>query len=93
MRNVQFWTVFYSLSGIGSVHHRPGQWVHKRKQQVDQRPADDDVVIGHNAERGQDGSCTDTREPWMNTSEHSNITSLEFLAETEFHEGHWNTNA
>ena len=29
----------------------------------------------------------------MNTSEHSNITSLELLAETELHKGHWNTNA
>ena len=28
----------------------------------------------------------------MNTSEHSNITALEFLAETELHKGHWNTN-
>ena len=28
----------------------------------------------------------------MDSSEHSNITTLELLAETELHECHWNTN-
>ena len=92
MRNVEIRTVFDSLSGICGVHDGPGQRVDKGHQQIDQRPADNDVVIGHNAEGGEHRRCSDTRESWVNTSEHSNITALEFLAETEFHEGHWNTN-
>ena len=92
MRNVEIWTVFDSLSGVCGVHARPGQRVDKGHHQIDQRPADDDVVIGHNAEGGEDRRCSDTRESWVNTSEHSNITTLELLAETELHEGHRNTN-
>ena len=92
MRNVEIRTVLDSLSGICGVHDGPGQWVDKGHHQIDQRPADNDVVIGHNAEGGEHRRCSDTRESWVNTSEHSNITTLEFLAETELHEGHWNTN-
>ena len=93
MRNVEIRTVFDSLSGICGVHDRPGQRVDKGHHQIDQRPADDDVVIGHDAEGSEHRRCSDTRESWVNTSEHSNITTLEFLAQTKLHEGHRNTNS
>ena len=92
MCNVEIGTVFHSLSGVRGVHDGPRQGVDEWHHQVDQRPANDDVVVGHDAERGEDGRCADTREPRVYSSEHSNVTALELLAETKLHEGHRNTN-
>ena len=70
---------------------RPRQRVHKAQNEVDERPSDDDVVVGSDAERGQDGGKADTGEARVDSSEHTDVTALELLTEGQFHECHGET--
>ena len=59
----------------------------ERHDQVDQGPANDDVVVSDNAERGEYWSKSDSRKTRVNSSEHTDVTALEFLTEWELHKG------
>jgi len=77
-----------AISGVGSG---PGQGVDERHNEVDQGPANDDVVVGHNVVGGEHGGTTNTSEAGVDAAEHTDVTALELLAEGELHEGHGDT--
>ena len=60
--------------------------------QVDQGPANDDVVVSDNAERGEHWCESDSRKTRVNSSEYTDVTTLEFLTEWEFHKSDGKSN-
>jgi len=42
------------LSDVDSVLYGPGEWALEGSHEVDQGPSNDDVVVSHDAERGED---------------------------------------
>lgn len=76
------------MQAVGGVLDGPGEGALERHNQVDQGPTDDDVVVCDDAEGGEDGCETNTRQTGVDSSEYTDITALEFLAEHELHEGY-----
>ena len=77
---------------LGHVLDRPGEWAHERHDQVDEGPSDDDVVVGDDAEGGEDGGEADSRKAGVDSTEHTDVTALELLAERELHESDGDAN-
>ena len=72
---------------------RPWKGADERHDQVDEGPSNDNVVIGDDAERCKNGSETDTGKTGVDSTEHTDVTSLEFLTKRELHECYGDTNA
>lgn len=70
----------------------PWKGADERHDQVDQGPSNDNVVIGDNAERRENGSESDTGKTGVDSTEHTDVTSLEFLTERELHKCNGDTN-
>ena len=64
----------------------PRERVAEAHNQVDQRPANDDVVVGGDAESSEDGRQADTRQARVDAPEDTDVTTLELLAESQLHE-------
>lgn len=79
------------MLSVRSVLDGPGQGALERHDKVDERPSDDDVVVGDDAEGGQDGRQTDSRQSRVDASEDTDITALKLLTERELHECHRDT--
>ena len=77
-----------AVAGVGSG---PGKGVDESHDEVDQGPANDDVVVGHDVVGGEHRGSTHTGEAGMDTAEHTDVTTLELLAEGELHKGHGDT--
>ena len=75
-----------------SALDRPWKWADERHNEVNQRPSNDDVVVSHDTEGREDGRKADSSESRMDSTEHSNITSLELLTKGKLHESHGDTN-
>ena len=89
--DVQTWAVLVVSSG--DVLHRPGEGANEGHNQVDQRPADDDVVVSHNAEGSENGSQTHAGEARMDSTEDTDISALELLTERQLHESDGDTDS
>ena len=70
----------------------PGEGVDEGHNEVDEGPADDDVVVGHNAEGGQHRGESDTRKSGVDSTEDTDVTALELLSERHLHEGDRDSN-
>ena len=84
--DVDAWAVLGAAVHILDVLDRPGEGRHEGHDQVDQGPADDDVVVGDDAEGGDNRGQTDSGEARVDATEDTDVTALEFLAESELHE-------
>ena len=69
------------MQAIARLLDGPGQGALEGHDQVDQGPANDNVVVSDNAERGEYGSQSDSRQTRMDTSEYTDVSALEFLTE------------
>lgn len=76
-------------SGVG---HGPGQGVLERGKEVDHSPGNDDLVVERDAVSGNNGSQTDTGKSGVDTTEHTDVTTLEFLTHRQLKEHHRDTN-
>ena len=92
LRDVEVRAVLVGLGSVGGPLHRPGQWRDEGHDQVDQRPPDDDVVVGDDAEGGEDGGEADTSQPRVDASEDTDVTALKLLTERHLHERDGNAN-
>ena len=79
------------MKTVAGALDRPGQGINERHDQVDQRPTDDDVVVGDDTEGSENGRQTDTGKTRVNSTEHTDVTALELLAERELHERYGDT--
>jgi hypothetical protein len=80
-----------SVSGVlpgDDVLCGPGQWALKGDEEVDDSPSNDDCVVEGDGEGTEDGSHTDTGKSGVDTSEDTDVTTLELLSERELEHEH-----
>jgi len=76
-------------SGVGN---RPGQGVLERGKEVDHSPSNDDLVVERDAVGSDNGSKTDTGKSGVDTTEHTDVTTLELLTHRQLEKHHRDTN-
>ena len=66
----------------------PGQWALEGYEEVDDSPSDDDGVVEGDGEGTEDGGHSDTGKSGVDTSEDTDVTTLELLSERELKHEH-----
>ena len=90
--DVEIWALSGGLVDVSCVGERPWKWVLEGSNQVDEGPSDDHVVVGSDAVSRHDRGKTNTHKSWVNSTEHSNISTLELLSEGQLHKSNWQSN-
>ena len=80
------------MNAVCRLLDRPWKGTLEGHYQVDQGPANDNVVVSDNAERGEHGSQSNSRKTRMDSSEHTDVSALEFLTERELHKSNRESN-
>ena len=80
------------MLAIDGLLDRPREWAEEAHHEVDQRPADDDVVVSSDHEGSQDRGHADTSQAGVDATEHTDITTLEVLTQSHLHQGDRQTN-
>ena len=80
-----------SLLSVGGVDTGPGEGVLEGSEQVDEGPGNDHIVVEGDGEGGEHGGESDTGEAGVDSTEHTNITTLELLTERELEHEHGDT--
>lgn len=69
------------LLSVGSENLGPGEGVNEGGEEVHKRPGNDHIVIEGDGKGGEHGGKSNTGESGVDTTEHTNITTLEELTE------------
>jgi len=90
--NEKFLALLVGSGGVGSVLGGPGEGVLESGEKVDKSPGDDDIVVEGDGKGSEHGGKTDTSETRVDSTEHTDVTSLELLTERELEHKHGDTN-